>query len=229
MRERRSTCLAAKRQTFSAAQLFVALDFGVEITPAILLRKTKLTETSLVVTWFTQASGRIKTVAKGARQPKSRFSGVLDLFFECEIQYLRSRKSELHILRELVLLSAYEAIRIEYSRVALASYFVELIELVTEPDHPAPEIYTLLKRACTHLNGHAATKRALLHFESELVRFLGIQHPDLTAAIAIGRAYHRLPQSRTALVKSLPDKLPADASDPGKRRAALRPGTRLDA
>ncbi|MEI9894387.1 MAG: recombination protein O N-terminal domain-containing protein [Chthoniobacter sp.] len=52
-----------------------------ETTAALLLRKTKLTETSLIVTWFTEAHGKIQTVAKGARQPKSRFAGLLDLFF----------------------------------------------------------------------------------------------------------------------------------------------------
>ena len=77
--------------------------YSVETTAAILLRKTKLTESSLIISWFTQDHGRIKTVAKGARQPKSRFAGQLDLFFDCEIQFARSRKSELHILREVVL------------------------------------------------------------------------------------------------------------------------------
>ena len=62
-----------------------------ETTRALLLRKTKLTETSLIVTWFTASFGLIKTVAKGARNPKSKFAGGLDLFFDCEIQFSRSR------------------------------------------------------------------------------------------------------------------------------------------
>jgi DNA repair protein RecO (recombination protein O) len=176
----------------------------VETTPAILLRKTKLTETSLIVTWFTVAQGKIKTVAKGARQPKSRFAGLLDLFFDCEIQFARSQRSELHQLREVALREPHEALRLDYPRVALASYFVELIELVTEPDHPAPELYDLLQRALGFLNTQPASRRALLHFENELTRLLGIQGQEgVTAAIAIGRVYHHLPTSRPALLKSL--------------------------
>src|SRR5580658_6587097 len=127
-----------------------------ETTRAILLRKIKLTESSLIVSWFTEAHGRIKTVAKGARQPKSRFAGVLDLFFDCDIQFARSRKSELHILREVVLRNPREGLRLDYTRVALAAYFVELIELVTEPDHPSPELFDLLKRGLGFLNAHPA-------------------------------------------------------------------------
>lgn len=175
-----------------------------ETTSAILLRKTKLTETSLIITWFTALHGKIKTVAKGARQPKSRFAGQLDLFFDCEIQFARSRRTELHILREVSLRDAHEGLRLDYPRVALAAYFVELIELVTETDHPAPELYDLLQRAFAFLNSNPASPRAMLHFETELTRLLGIQGaPGITAAVAIGRAYHRLPSTRAALLKSL--------------------------
>jgi DNA repair protein RecO (recombination protein O) len=190
--------------SFPPHPIFRSTDPRVETTAAILLRKTKLTETSLIVTWLTEAHGRLKTVAKGARQPKSRFSGVLDLFFECEIQFARSRKSELHVLREAVLNEPHEGLRLDYRRVALAAYFVELIELVAEPDHPSPELFDLLKRGLGFLNTHPAAARALLHFEAELVRLLGIQGQEgVTPAVAIGRVYHRLPTPRAGLLKML--------------------------
>lgn len=175
-----------------------------ETTSAILLRKIKLTETSLIVTWFTEAHGKIKTVAKGARQPKSRFAGLLDLFFDCEIQFARSHRSELHQLREVALRNPHQGLRLDYGRVALAAYFVELIELVTEPDHPAPELHDLLRRAFGHLNEQPASLRALLHFESELARLLGIQgQENVTPAAAIGRVYHSLPAARPGLLSKL--------------------------
>jgi DNA repair protein RecO (recombination protein O) len=175
----------------------------VETTSAILLRKTKLTETSLVLTWFSQGHGKIKTVAKGARQPKSRFAGVLDLFFSCEIQFSRSRKSDLHILREAVLLHTHEGLRGDFRRVAMAAYFVELLELVTELDHPAPELHDLLGRALSHVHEQPPTLRALLHYERELARLLGIGHETLSPAVALGRTYHRLPPGRAELLRRL--------------------------
>ena len=59
---------------------------ALETTAAILLRRIKLTESSLIVTWFTEAHGKLKTVAKGARRPRSPFAGRLDLFFAAEIR-----------------------------------------------------------------------------------------------------------------------------------------------
>ena len=177
-----------------------------ETTNALLLRKTKLTETSLIVTWFTAAHGLIKTVAKGARNPKSKFAGGLDLFFDCEIQFSRSRRSELHILRETLLRDPHEGLRTNHERVALAAYFVELLELVTEPGHPSPELHDLLRRAFGFLNANPASRRPMLHFETELARLLGIRNANVTAAVAIGRAYHRLPAARAGLLKRLPER-----------------------
>ncbi len=176
----------------------------VESSAAILLRKTKLTETSLILTWLTEEHGKLKTVAKGARRPKSRFAGVLDLFFECEIQFVRSRKSELHMLREAALREPFENLRFDYARMTLASYFVELMELATELEAPAPELFDLLRRALAHLNSASARRRALVHFETELARLLGIQNTEVTAAVAIGRAYHELPRTRRQLIATLP-------------------------
>lgn len=169
-------------------------------TPAILLRKTKLSDTSLIITWLTAAHGKLKTVAKGARQPKSKFAGRLDLFFECEISIARSRKSELHTLREADLVEPHEGLRGDYQRVALAAYFVELIEMITEPEHAVCDLYDLFQRALRHLNEQPASLRALEHFEKELVRLQGIAHPEVSAAVAIGRAFHKLPAARRELV-----------------------------
>ncbi|MDP9291888.1 MAG: DNA repair protein RecO, partial [Verrucomicrobiota bacterium] len=159
-----------------------------EGTAAILLRRTRLSETSWIVTWLTRDCGKIKTVAKGARRPKSAFAGKLDLFFEAEIQFVRSKKSDLHILKELALSETFEGLRLSFPRLQLGSYFVALIELVTEPEHAAPELFELLVRALKYLSNGAPTKRALLHFESELSRLLGISGEErVSAPVAIGR------------------------------------------
>src|SRR3979409_375509 len=106
-----------------------------ESTAAILLRKRKLSDTSLIISWCTESLGCIQTVARGARRPKSGFAGKLDLFYEAEIQIARSRKSNLHTLTEVVLRNAFAGIRQNYVRTQTAAYFVELIELCTERDH----------------------------------------------------------------------------------------------
>lgn len=177
----------------------------VDRTPAILLRRIKLTETSLILSWLTRDAGRLKTVAKGARRPKSRFAGVLDLFYECDLHFARSQRSELHTLREAELLETFAAVRTDYSRLRLASYFSELVELATEPEQPVPEVYSLLRRALAHLAAQPATRRALTFFEDELARDLGfMQRANQSGVQAIESSCGRLPRTRSSLLAALP-------------------------
>jgi len=173
-------------------------------TPAILLRRIRLSDTSWIVSWLTQSHGRLKTAAKGARRPRSPFAGKLDLFFLDDISYSLSRRSDLHVLREVVLIQPFEGLRADYVRTEMAAYFVELIELVTEPEHPVPELFDLLLRALGYLDASPPNLRALLHFESELVRLLGIQgEARVTPVLAISRTYNAIPVNRSTLVKRL--------------------------
>ncbi len=177
-----------------------------ETTHAILLRKRKLSETSLIISWCTETLGCIDTVAKGARRPKSVFAGKLDLFFESEIQIKRSRRSNLHTLTESVLRNPFGGIRENYLRTRAASYFVELVEISTAPEHPAPELFQLLQRAFGFLDRQDANLRAVRHFEAELARLAGVHDIAMLKsdpAIALGALFGRLPRGRAALLKAL--------------------------
>jgi len=177
-----------------------------ESTEAILIRKRKFSDTSLIVSWCTDSFGCVQTVAKGARRLKSPFAGKLDLFFEAEISIVRSRKTDLHTLTEVVLKNPFPGIRTNYLRTQTAGYFVELIEICTERDHREPELFDLLRRAFGYLDANDPTLRAVAHFETELARIAGVHDmKSLKAdpAYALGNLFGRLPLSRTPLLKTL--------------------------
>src|SRR5688572_31285132 len=117
----------------------------IESATGIILRTRPLTETSLIVNWLTAEHGRISTVAKGARRPKSTFAGKLDLFYEAEFSFTRSKRSELHALRELSLKETHSLLRQEMGWLKQASYATALIEQATERETPLPTIHTLLR------------------------------------------------------------------------------------
>src|SRR6476620_7282476 len=177
-----------------------------ESTAAILLRKRKLSDTSLIVSWCTESLGCIQTVARGARRAKSPFAGKLDLFFETEIQITRSKKSNLHTLTEVVLKNPFGGIRENYRRTQAASYFVELIEICTESDHHEPNLFALFQRAFTYLDKQDPDLRAVLHFETELARIAGVHDAKTlksNPAMALANLFGRLPASRAELLKAL--------------------------
>jgi DNA repair protein RecO (recombination protein O) len=157
-----------------------------ERTSGIILRTRLLTETSLIVQWLTPDLGRISTVAKGARRPKSAFLGKLDLFYEADFSFARSRRSELHNLREVSVGNPNAALRHELERLQQASYFAVLLEKSTEPEAPIRELYELLKQALEYLGGHPPIPEVVLGFELKLLCALGYE-PDLGGLRASAR------------------------------------------
>ncbi len=162
----------------------------------IVIRLTRLSDTSLIVHWCTEEVGLLKTVAKGARRPRSPFAGKLDLFVEADLVWVPSRASELHILKELEVADFHAEIRRGYSETMLAAYFGQLLEKVVEREHPVPELFDLLRRALGYLVKFPADRRALLHYERQLAELLGVGHEGLNAGAALERACGGLPRAR---------------------------------
>lgn len=152
-----------------------------ERTVGLIVRTRLLTETSLIVHWITPDQGRLATVAKGARRPNSPFRGKLDLFYTAEFSFQRSRRSDLHTLREVSLCETRICLRQEYARLRQAAYGALLVEQVTETDTPIPAIYDLLVELLDCLNANSARTQYLLAFELKLLAEVG-QKPDLTAS-----------------------------------------------
>ena len=138
-------------------------------TTGLILRTRPLTETSLIVHWLTRDFGRIATVAKGARRPKSPFRGKLDLFYLADLSFVRSRRSELHTLREVSLRETHNALREELGYLQQAAYCAALIEQTTETETPLPAIFQLMIDLLTCLPSEKPQPRTIFAFEMKLL------------------------------------------------------------
>ncbi len=150
----------------------------IESATGLILRTRPLTETSLIVHWLTPDFGRIATVAKGARRPKSPFLGKLDLFYEADFSFSRSRHSDLHVLREAGLRETHGAIREDILKLRQAAYAAAFIEQATETETPLPAGFELLRGFLNCLCGENSSPQLIFAFELKLLRELGL-NPDL--------------------------------------------------
>ena len=146
----------------------------IESATGLILRTRPLTETSLIVQWLTPSFGRIATVAKGARRNKSPFAGKLDLFFLADFSFSRSRRSELHTLREVSVRDTHAALRDELGWLRQASYAAALIEQTTETETPLPAIFDLMKSFLEHLSKQPPQPKTIFSFEMKLLKELGL-------------------------------------------------------
>lgn len=169
----------------------------VEKTRGLILRVYPLTETSLIVDWLTADFGRISTVAKGARRTQSPFRGKLDLFYLADLAFMRSKRSELHTLREVNLLETHPFLRKDIHALHQASYCTRLLVQATEKETPLLELYELLTRTVNQISA-----REVLLFEVALLSELGLAPDEGLNADELGRfiLYHlgKIPPGREA-------------------------------
>jgi len=168
-----------------------------ESASGIVLRVRPFSETSLIVHWLTPELGRIATVAKGALRPKSAFRGKLDLFYRADLSINRSQRSELHILREVVVRETHSPLRMDLARLQQASYAAALIEQVTETDTPIPEVYELMMNVLHRILASPAVPLTMFAFELRLLEISGIA-PDLETV--------KVPPGTRELLKALMQK-----------------------
>ena len=144
----------------------------IERAEGIVLRCQPVTETSLIVTWFTREFGKLKTMAKGARRPKSAFRGKLDLFYRDELLFLRSRRIDLHLLHDCYLEDPHMALRAGVERLAAASYVCELVELSMPVEDPNASVFDLMVAALEGLGGRGG-EVLVIWFELRLLAAAG--------------------------------------------------------
>ncbi len=144
----------------------------VERAEGIVLRTQPVTESSLIVTWFTREFGKLKTLAKGARRPKSPMRGKLDLFYRDELLFLRSRRSDLHLLHECFLEEPHMVLRESVGRLSSASYACELVDLTMELEDAHRKVFDLLAQALEDVEKDAGMA-LLIWFELQLLAAAG--------------------------------------------------------
>jgi DNA repair protein RecO (recombination protein O) len=149
-----------------------------ERATGVVLRTRPLTDTSLIVHWLTGSLGRLATVAKGARRDRSPFRGQLDLFYLADLSFARSRRSDLHILREVKLLETHPGLRRDLAHLRQASYCALLIEQTTETEAPLGELFGQFTSLLAALPKQPAQPQTVFAFELKLLDVLGLK-PNL--------------------------------------------------
>jgi len=158
----------------------------IERATGLILRTRRLTETSLIVHWLTPELGRLATVAKGALRPKSPFRGKLDLFYQADFSFSRSRRSDLHTLREVTLRQTHPGLRQDLARLRVAACAARWIELATETETPLPEVSALMNRLLEHLDTQPATASVMFAFEVALLTISGLRPAFASASVSPG-------------------------------------------
>ena len=118
-------------------------------TKAIVLDKTKLKETDLILTLVGESGRQIRAVAKGARKPGSRLAARCELC--CEVDVLLAHGRNLDIVSQADLIAAPLGAQPSYELLTAASAVAEVAEKCTYEDAEDPFVYAITRAVLAHL------------------------------------------------------------------------------
>jgi DNA repair protein RecO (recombination protein O) len=135
-----------------------------------LLHQRSYGETSIIADVFTQKSGKISFIAKGAKKPKSKFFGYLVPFQKLKITY--SGRSELKTLTSIdrdLANNSNTFSKVSYSLL----YINELLIKLLPKDAKHEELFVLYDEFLKKINKNNNLEISLRHFELDLLDMLG--------------------------------------------------------
>src|SRR5699024_5843846 len=114
-------------------------------TRALVLRKTKLGESDLIVTLLAEDGSQLRAVAKGARKPASPFAARLELYSVVDL--LCSEGRNLDIVKEARIVASHERLRRDLEHAACAAPIAELLDRMTQAGLETPRLFALTEAA----------------------------------------------------------------------------------
>lgn len=160
------------------------------------LRSVDYSETSQVLTFFTQFNGKVSVIAKGSRRAKSSFGTPIEILSSGAMIMLLRPDDRLGTLTEFEQTFYPSAIRGNLSALNSAFFAAELISLFTIEHDPHPELYTAALRFISDIQSADEKPRILsklILFELTLLRQTGSE-PMLNYCVNCRQPYSRSPQ-----------------------------------
>jgi DNA repair protein RecO (recombination protein O) len=158
-------------------------------TRAFVLKTYRYSETSLIAVFYTLVEGKIRCLAKGARRPKSPFSGKLEPLNELEAVYIRGR-SELYTLKECSMAGSRLPIREDLDKLNTGLRILSLLDETQADSDPHPEVFRLVTE-CLDAAAELQNAPALLaYYQTKLFSASGYA-PDYSKCGGCGSALRK--------------------------------------
>jgi DNA repair protein RecO (recombination protein O) len=157
-------------------------------TEAVVLKSMNYRDSSKIVTFYTRRFGKVKCIAKGARQMKSKFGAGLEPITNVSLVLYKKEHRELQLVSQCDAIKTYKSIHGELERMAVALAVLELVNHLVHDEEGNDALYDLLVETLDEIE--RARKNFLnlfFAFEIRCASLFGFS-PDLEKCAHCGRS-----------------------------------------
>ena len=151
----------------------------------ICVGRKEYSETSQIVTILSRGQGKIRGIAKGARQAKSKFGGGIELLSRGQVVFSPGRGAGLITLTEWTVQENYLGIRRDLQQLYRGYYLAELVDLFTEEHDRHEQFYDFFCQVLSELSSGRGWEEFLI-FQIRLLREVGLS-PQLSSCGRCGK------------------------------------------
>jgi DNA repair protein RecO (recombination protein O) len=148
-----------------------------------------LHEADLIVSFFTRDYGRLKGVAKSALRSRKRFGGALEPMTVARAWFAERPRQELVRLDQLELVRSPLSAPVDHARMAVLSFFAELLDEALPEHDPQDAVFRLLlavlEQTTAVQSDIVQPWMALTYFSLWMTRLMGLL-PDVAHCTACG-------------------------------------------
>ena len=143
-------------------------------TEAVILRGWKLRETSMILCMLTRDFGKVKVVAKGGRELKSKFRGCLEPLTHIRIVYYDKRTRDLQLLSQIDLIDPHYHIIGNIEKTYLGLAVAELLDKAVIGEERFPDIFDLVISTLKILESEDGFLEGIIwYFQSRFIDLMG--------------------------------------------------------
>ena len=113
-------------------------------TDALVLKSMRYRDTSKIVTFYTRRYGKLKAIAKGARDSKSKFGASLEPMTLSSLVLYKKEYRELQLISQCDIVKPYKRLHSEMARMAVGLSVLELVNQLTHDEEENLALFSLL-------------------------------------------------------------------------------------
>ena len=168
-------------------------------TDAVVLKAMKYRDTSKIVTFYTRRFGKLKGIAKGARQRRNKFGSSLDPLSQVSLVIYKKEQRELHLISQCDLRNSPKNTRSDLEKMAVGLAVLELVDQVAHQEEGHEALYTLLSDTLDRIeNAEQNVLNLFFAFALRSSALLGFL-PDLDSCSRCGRNLDELEGERSVV------------------------------
>jgi len=172
-------------------------------TRGFVLRETKFRDQSKICLLYTEEFGCISVLLKGARNPKSRLSGLFSTANLVELVLYRKPDRELHLVKEARLLSSPMQGNANLERYTALYQLIDLLKQTTSPEDNDKRLFRALAKAIEFMTSDGGDPcLGLSWFLMHLARSLGFS-PNLRNCVITGNPLPAVPDTTLCFLPHL--------------------------